>query len=72
MRKVVLQLATAYGYNTREQPITAISLNAADEIFTTNAVKGIQWIGEFEEKSYKNATAKVLSGMLNKPFAVVG
>jgi branched-chain amino acid aminotransferase len=72
MRKVVLQLATAYGYNTREQPITAISLNAADEIFTTNAVKGIQWIGEFEGKSYKNATAKVLSGMLNKPFAVVG
>jgi branched-chain amino acid aminotransferase len=69
MRKVVMQLAGAYGYSVQENPITAISLGAADEIFVSNAVKGIQWVGEYGGKSYKNATSKKLSDMLNKPFS---
>lgn len=68
MRKVVLQMAGAYGYTIQENPITTISLSAADEIFITNAVKGIQWVGEYGGKTYKNPTAKKLSDMLNKPF----
>jgi branched-chain amino acid aminotransferase len=68
MRKVVIQLAGVYGYSVRENPITAIDLSAADEIFISNAVKGIQWVGEYGGKSYKNATSKKLSDLLNKPF----
>lgn len=69
MRKAVMQLAGAYGYSVQENPITAISLSAADEIFISNAVKGIQWVGEYGGKMYKNATSKKLSDMLNKPFS---
>jgi branched-chain amino acid aminotransferase len=68
MRKVVIQLADVYGYSVRENPITAIDLSAADEIFISNAVKGIQWVSEYGGKSYKNATSKNLSDLLNKPF----
>lgn len=68
MRKVVMQLAGAYGYTVQENPITTISLGAADEIFITNATKGIQWVAKYGGKSYKNATARKLSDMLNKPF----
>jgi branched-chain amino acid aminotransferase len=71
MRRVVMQLAGAYGYSVQENPITAISLSAADEIFISNAVKGIQWVGEYGGKSYKNATAKKLADMLNKPFTAL-
>lgn len=69
MRKVVLQLAGAYGYSVQENPITAISLSAADEIFISNAVKGIQWVGDYGGKNYKNATARKLSDLLNKAFS---
>lgn len=68
MRKVVMQLAGAYGYSVQENPITLISLSAADEIFISNAIKGIQWVETFGGKTYKNATARKLSDMLNKPF----
>ena len=71
MRRVVMQLAGAYGYSVQENPITAISLSAADEIFISNAVKGIQWVSEYGGKSYKNATAKKLADMLNKPFTAL-
>jgi len=69
MRKVVMQLAGAYGYSVQENPITEISLSAADEIFISNAVKGIQWIGEYGGKTYKNAMSGKLSKMLNKSFS---
>lgn len=68
MRKVVVQLAGVYGYSLRENPITAIDLSAADEIFISNAVKGIQWVGAYGGKTYKNATSKKLSDLLNKAF----
>ena len=68
MRKVVIQIAEAYGYSVQENPITPIFLSAADEIFISNAIKGIQWIGTYNGKTYKNATARKLSDILNKPF----
>ncbi|MBM3920670.1 MAG: aminotransferase class IV, partial [Sphingomonadales bacterium] len=68
MRKVVMQLAGAYGYSIQENPITEISLSTADEIFISNAVKGIQWVGEYGGKTYKNATSGKLSELLNNPF----
>lgn len=66
MRKVVMRLAEAYGYTVAEQPITEMHLQTADEIFITNAAKGINWIGEYKDKTYKHTCAKVLSDLLNK------
>lgn len=66
MRRVVIQRAEAYGFTVQEHPISEISLNSAEEIFLSSAVRGIRWVGEFEGKKYRNATAKVLHGLINK------
>ena len=66
MRRVVIQRAEAYGFTVQEQPLSEISLNSAEEIFLSSAVRGIRWVGMFEGKKYRNATAKVLHGLINK------
>lgn len=65
MRKVVMNLATAYGYTISEQPMTEVSLNSADEIFLTSATRGIRWVGSFGAKTYKPTVSKVLADKLN-------
>jgi|688.fasta_scaffold08068_15 branched-chain amino acid aminotransferase len=65
MRKVVIQLAQAYGYTVLEQPISEITLNTADEIFLTSATRGIRWIGQYKGKRYKNTVSRILSERLN-------
>jgi branched-chain amino acid aminotransferase len=64
MRKIVLQLARDYGYEVAERPLSEIDLNGADEIFLTNAAYGIQWVGNFQGKNYRNVVSRVLSGKL--------
>lgn len=70
MRKVVLQLADAYGYTISEQPLSEMHLQAADEIFITNAARGIQWVQEYKNKKYRNTCSKVLSELLNKSITL--
>ncbi|MBS3914413.1 MAG: aminotransferase class IV [Bacteroidetes bacterium] len=65
MRKVVIHLAEAYGYTVLEQPLSEVSLTSADEIFITNASRGIRWIGEYKGKKYKNIVSGVLADKLN-------
>ena len=57
MRKVIINIATAYGYQVHEQPITELHLASSDEVFLTNATQGIQWVGDYEGKVYKNHVA---------------
>jgi len=61
MRKVVLEAAQAYGYQISERPLTEVELISASEIFLTNSISGIQWVGNYNGKPLHNGTAKVLS-----------
>lgn len=70
MRKVVIQLAQAYGYTVLEQPISEITLTSADEIFLTSAGRGIQWVGDFKGKNYRNAVSRVLADKLNPALSL--
>lgn len=70
MRKVVIQLAQAYGYTVLEQPISEITLTTADEIFLTSAGRGIQWVGDFKGKNYRNAVSRVLADKLNPSLSL--
>lgn len=49
-----------------EREIDTKELLEANEILLTNAVKGIQWVKEFEGKTYGNKKAVELTAYLNK------
>lgn len=66
MRKVVMNLAQEYGYTVIEQPISEVALNSADEVFITNASRGIRWVEFAGSKRYKHNVSKVLFERLNQ------
>lgn len=48
-----------------EKEIEIQELIDADEIFLTNAVKGVQWVKQLKDKTYNNRIALKLTEMLN-------
>lgn len=65
MRKVVIDLAAKARINVYETELKPNDLIRADEIFLTNAVQGIQWIGAYKAKRYFNKVSKTLIDALN-------
>jgi branched-chain amino acid aminotransferase len=44
-----------------EQPITISDLEAADEVFLTNAIRGIRWVGVLGNKRFDNSMTRQLA-----------
>ncbi len=57
MRNYLLSQLPSEGYNVAEKQTSVDDLLAADEIFLTNAVSGLRWVGEFKGKTYGNSLA---------------
>lgn len=66
MRRVVIQLALDNNIPVTEAQINPEILNQADEVFLTNATKGIQWVMGYGVKRYFNRISKTLMDELNK------
>lgn len=49
-----------------EKPLTIEDLENADEIFLTNAIMGIRWVGMFRDSSYGNASAVIIHELLHE------
>jgi branched-chain amino acid aminotransferase len=66
MRQVVMQLAKKFDLPMIEAQINSEILNEAEEVFITNATKGIQWVMGFNRKRYFNEVSRFLIDKLNK------
>ncbi len=66
MRKQVLELAKQHKLLAFEQSLTVHTLTDGDEVFLTNAIKGIQWVGQFKNKFYTNQKALFFTEKLNE------
>lgn len=67
MRRVLLQICNEQNIPIQQEPITFDMLEKAEEVFTTNAIRGIQWVKSLKEKTYStNHCAQRLSILLNK------
>ncbi|UYQ93488.1 aminotransferase class IV [Chitinophaga horti] len=64
MRKHILQMDLPF--KVEEQPLSIEDLENADEIFLTNAVYGLRWVGRFRDSSYGNATATIVHDLLHE------
>ena len=66
MRMQVINLAIKNGVKVYECAILPQHLLAADEIFLTNAIRGINWIGGYRTKRYSNNMSRKLVALLNE------
>jgi branched-subunit amino acid aminotransferase/4-amino-4-deoxychorismate lyase len=67
MRQKAIELARKLAYSVQDEGIVQIQdIMAADEIFYTNAVNGIQWVVGFKQRRYFNKVSKALILELNK------
>lgn len=57
MRSNLLSRLPGLGYTLTEKEADANELFDADEIFLTNAISGLKWVGEFRDKTYTNAVS---------------
>jgi len=54
MRAHLISRLAEEGRPVLEQPATAADLTDADEIFLTNAIQGLRWVGSFNGKTFGN------------------
>ena len=66
MRKQIMHLATENKILTFESAVTLYTLMNGDEVFLTNSINGIRWVGQFREKFYTNKMALFLTDKLNQ------
>lgn len=60
MRKNVIRLLGEMGYPVREKSFNPFALQKAQEIFFTNAIRGIQWVGRYRKKEFGNQLSQKL------------
>lgn len=65
MRSQVLKIAKNLKINVFEGMINGSMLLQADELFLTNAIKGIEWVAAYHEKRYFNNATKEILDQLN-------
>lgn len=69
MRMHVINIALKNNYKVYETSLLPQNLMVADEIFLTNAIRGIQWVGGYKSKRYFNNVGKNLLDLINKEEA---
>jgi len=50
----------------QECPLSPQVLHRADEVFLTNAISGMKWVGAYRGKRYFNKVSKMLTEKLNE------
>ncbi|MFD1255618.1 aminotransferase class IV [Mucilaginibacter terrae] len=66
MRQVIIDICVARGIPVTEAQINPDILHQAEEVFITNATRGIQWVIGYGIKRYFNGLSKTLIDELNK------
>jgi len=70
MRMQVINLAIKNGIKVYECNILPQNLLVADEIFLTNAIQGVMWVGGYRTKRYFSNTARKIVELLNEKWDV--
>ena len=66
MRSVLIRTALDHGIKVYEAALTPQTLLQADELFLTNAVRGIEWVSSYKTKRYFHATAEKLANWIQE------
>lgn len=67
MRDVIIKLSGDSGFRVNDLgSFTPAAMDDADEIFFTNALEGIRWVGAYRQRRYYKKTAQLLVRSLNE------
>ena len=66
MRQNVLAIAQDIGMEILETPVGINALDQAEEVFLSNAIKGVQWVKGFKQKRYFHKISETMISELNK------
>jgi len=70
MRKKVIEFAPQLNLNIKEESFSPFALQKADEVWLTNSIKGLQWVGQYRKKSYANEKAAAMVKKINVNLAL--
>lgn len=66
IRKKIIEIAAKMNIEVEEvEKLSPFDLQKADEVFLTNSIKGIQWVGKYRKKTYSNPISSQLIQKLN-------
>ncbi|HPH21135.1 MAG TPA: aminotransferase class IV, partial [Haliscomenobacter sp.] len=65
-RKFLLREAPKAGWDIQEKPIRPADLRQSDEVFLSNAVKGIRWVKLFGDRNYGKQHSQKLQEWVNE------
>lgn len=68
MRQYLLRTLPGAGFPVHERPVLAEELLDADEVFLTNAIKGIRWVGSFRTSQYSSTLSRAIYDQLITPL----
>lgn len=68
MRMVLISMLAAKGIKVAETKISPSDLIMADEVFLTNSIDGIAWIGGYKNKRYYKKYAEILIKEVNNLY----
>jgi len=66
MRKQIMTLATQHKILVFETNLTDYTLSNADEVFLSNSISGVQWVGQYKQKYYTSKMAVFFNEKLNQ------
>lgn len=67
MRDIIIRIAPKLGFTVHNQVgIPIQKLYDCDEIFLTNAIAGIRWVGGFRQQRYFNRVSRMLMDAVNR------
>lgn len=65
MRRFLIEKLRSMDYEVREESVSISDLETADEVFLTNAIKGIRWVRQFGDKRYTNLKILEISNSIS-------
>lgn len=66
MRKQIIKIINQLGLKIQETKLTVKDIESSDELFLTNAIVGVKWVGELNKTFFQNKTSKSLISLLNQ------
>ncbi|MBN9381603.1 MAG: aminotransferase class IV [Chitinophagaceae bacterium] len=66
MRRWLMTVLPGEGHHVVEKPVAPEDLIVADEVFLTNAIRGVRWVGNFAGTTYGSQVAQTVKKMVDE------